>query len=153
MWGFFHLYSASHNRARVSSLHHRATSKIGFYNSINSKGWGALFILGVILSYQDYHWAEHPAWHSLPALQKQPPPDLKYPKEHWHTRVTVKLLLTRSAEVLFLPSSPELRKCFMNTKVRRKLKDIIHMCISNARDYIIFLNFSSLQRKKPSSCC
>ena len=139
----------------LSRLHTRAASKTGFYNSTNSKGWGALFILGVILSYQDCHREERPAWHSLPALQKQDPTDLKYSKQRWHTQVTAKLLLFRSAEVLFFPSSPELRKCFMNAKVRRKLKDIIHTCISNTHDsmYFVFLNFSSLQCKKPSSHC
>ena len=61
----------------------------------------------------------------------------KIPKQHRHTQVTEKVPLIHSAELLFLPSSPELRKCFMNAKVRRKLKDVIHMCISNDRDCIM----------------
>lgn len=109
----------------------------GFINSMNSKGWGALFILRVTLSYQDYHWAESPARHSLPALQRQDLTDLKYQSStdihEWQRRYSSFTVL----RLLFLPSSPELRKCFMNAKVRRKLKDVIHMCISNDCDCIM----------------
>lgn len=93
---------------------------------------GSTVYFGSYPELPDYHWTECPAWHSSPAFQKQDPADLK---------VSVKLLLIRSAEVLFLPSSPELRKCFMDTEVRRKLKDteedIIRMCISKTCDYIM----------------
>lgn len=126
----------------------------GFINSMNSKGWGALFILPVTLSYQDYHWAESPAWHSLPALQRQDLTDLKYQSStdihKWQAYsqcwAFIPPFLTRTAEMFYeCKSQKEAKGCY--TYVHLKWSWLYYAM------YFIFLNFSSLQRKKSSSCC
>lgn len=141
----------------IYRMHYRAIYMTRFYSNMNCKGWGILFTLDVIFSYKIVTDQKVPSDTIYQHLRNKTT-DWKHPRQHWHTEVTVKLLLVPRAEVLFLPSSPYLWICFMISKVRKKVKDtkedITYICISNACDCIttpILHSFSFLchWRKSP----
>lgn len=141
----------------IYRMHYRAIYMTRFYSNMNCKGWGILFTLDVIFSYKIVTDQKVPSDTIYQHLRNKTT-DWKHPRQHWHTEVTVKLLLVPRAEVLFLPSSPYLWICFMISKVRKKVKDtkedITYICISNACDCItmpILHSFSFLchWRKNP----